>query len=78
MIHPLEGGCVRHARAQAIKEVVAWQLCQGHEEEEEDFQGADGGFVEDEPRRCFLSLKSHQCGFPYFSCSLFELDAIVP
>jgi hypothetical protein len=36
------------AQAQAIKEVVAWQSGEGHEEEK-DFQGAHGGPAEDEP-----------------------------
>jgi hypothetical protein len=36
------------AQAQAIKEVVAWQLAKAMNEEK-DFQGADGGVVEDKP-----------------------------
>jgi hypothetical protein len=35
--------------AQAIKEVVAWQLAKAMKKKRKDFQGADGGLAENEP-----------------------------
>ncbi len=42
-----QGNIFEETQAQAIKEVIAWQLAKAMKEEK-DFQGADGRFAEDE------------------------------